>query len=243
VVAFVDHDGAVALEQSLRVVEAAQALDHGEVNHAGRPVSAAADLSDLLRRQAERLDQLAPPLVQQRLAVHQHQRRQVSGGDDGTPHDGLARPGRCHQHTVVVAEHGVHGRCLQGSQPAVEAERQWGEARSVVGDDEFAAGVAKQRSQLLQHAPREVEMAEILLVALDEPGCLIGGEAKLLPLVERRVVQGGQVLDRREQRGRQPGLLQAQHGADQAVDPRRWRPFTWHRLHGRCGKFGPDAHR
>jgi hypothetical protein len=93
VVAFVDHHGAVALQQLLRVVQTAQALDHGEVDHAGRLGSAAADLADLVGRQAERLDQLDPPLVQQRLAVHQHQGRQAPGGDDGGPHDGLPVPG------------------------------------------------------------------------------------------------------------------------------------------------------
>ena len=52
VVALVDDDEPVAVEHR-RVVAAGQALEHRDVDHAGRPVLAAADLADLFLRETK----------------------------------------------------------------------------------------------------------------------------------------------------------------------------------------------
>ena len=53
VVALVDDDEPVAFEDDRSIVAAGEALDHRDVDDAGRLVLAAADLADLLRLQTE----------------------------------------------------------------------------------------------------------------------------------------------------------------------------------------------
>lgn len=68
-------------------------MDHGQVDHAGGLVAAAAELAKLLGVEVEGAGQLRAPLVQQRLAVRQDQCRQAAGGEDRAAHHGLAGSG------------------------------------------------------------------------------------------------------------------------------------------------------
>lgn len=89
VVTLVHDDQAVVVEHG-SVVTASQALDHGDVDDPGGLVAAAADLTDLRRVErviveGEMVDEARPPLVDQLLAVDDHQGRHPMVGDDGTP--------------------------------------------------------------------------------------------------------------------------------------------------------------
>jgi hypothetical protein len=109
VMALVHHDQAVGVEHR-GIVPAREALDHGDVDHARRPVAAAADLADVGGVDIEVLGQPGTPLVDQLLAVDDDQRRQLVVGDDRARHDRLARTGRRDEHSEVVA--GEIGHCV-----------------------------------------------------------------------------------------------------------------------------------
>jgi len=71
-----------------------------------------------------------------------------------------------------------------------------------VSDRESAAGRLDGLIELCQEAAREMQMSQVLLVTADQPRSLVSGEAEPLALVEKRVVQRGQVLELGEERWR-----------------------------------------
>jgi hypothetical protein len=66
---------------------------------------------------------LGPPLIEQRLAVGEDQRRQLPFRDQRARDHGLARSGWSDEYAVVVLEHGRHRLLLLRRQLAVELER------------------------------------------------------------------------------------------------------------------------
>jgi hypothetical protein len=99
VVAFIGDDQPVGGSQRGDVVAARQRLEGEDVDGAAELCPAAAELSGF---HAEELGDARPPLVGERLAVDQHQRGDLAGGDDSAGHHGLPRPGRCDQHAQVM---------------------------------------------------------------------------------------------------------------------------------------------
>jgi hypothetical protein len=99
-----------------------------------------------------------------------------------------------------------HGQVDDAAGLELQARWQRSGHWPVVGEVESAARALQQGSQRLEHAAGQVQVAEVLAVAPDEPWCLPGRQAQLLALVELRVVQRGQVLDRGQQPRWQAGL-------------------------------------
>ena len=113
VVALVDDDEAVVVEDG-RVVAAGEALDHRDVDHSGRAVAAAADLADLRGVEVEVLGESGAPLVDEFLAVDDHQRRHLVVGDHRAGHHGLAGTRWGDEHAEVVARPGPRPRWPAG---------------------------------------------------------------------------------------------------------------------------------
>jgi hypothetical protein len=75
VVAFVDDHQPIAGGARYEIAAVGEALGHGQVDNRGLAVAAAAELPDLVGREAEMLLEARTPLLQQGLAVHDHQGR------------------------------------------------------------------------------------------------------------------------------------------------------------------------
>ena len=73
-----------------------------DVDRAGRLVPAAADLADAGRVDVEVLGEPGSPLVDELLAVDDHEGRRAVVGDDGAGHDRLAGTGRGDEDAAVV---------------------------------------------------------------------------------------------------------------------------------------------
>lgn len=153
VVAFVSDQMRVAGEHLGEVVTAGQGLQHRDVHDPGGPVVAPADLTDLGRLQAETFGQLSPPLLDQRLAVHQHERGDGPCGDHRTPHDGLARARRCDQRAEVVVEGRIDRRLLQARQRASEGDLDGGWFGTGLGECQPCA-LASARDSRGSRSPR-----------------------------------------------------------------------------------------
>ena len=109
--ALVDHDQAIAAEERFEVVDGLEALNHREVDGSGEFAPSAADLADLFRGESEQRLELCSPLLEERLAVGEDERRKPPRGDHGARDHGLARSRRSDEDTIVVREHGCQG-CL-----------------------------------------------------------------------------------------------------------------------------------
>ncbi len=104
-VTLVDHHESIAAEQLGDMVAAGETLDHRDVHDPGRLGRSTAQGSDLVVGQIEERAEPAAPLVQEFLAVHDHQRRRRTLSDDCAGHHRLAGTGRRHDHTPVVSSH------------------------------------------------------------------------------------------------------------------------------------------
>jgi hypothetical protein len=89
-VALVDDHQPIAGGERCEVVAAGEALGHGQVDDRGLVVAAAAKLPDLVGRQAELLLQARTPLLQQGLAIHDHQGGLTMLGEERARHHGLS---------------------------------------------------------------------------------------------------------------------------------------------------------
>ncbi len=220
-VALVDHDQAVVGEERFEIVYRLEALDHCQVDDAGQPSPAAAALTDLLGREAEEGRELRAPLVEQRLAVSEDERRQFALRDERARDHRLAGSGRRDKDAVVVCRQRGDRVRLQRRQLAAEYERQLRSAWSSVVESEPASRLADRVLDLSQEPAWEVEVSQVLLVATDQPRRLMGRESQPLALAEERVVQRGQMLELGQQRGRQVSSGDRQVSADRARDLRR----------------------
>ena len=103
VVALVDDRQPVAGGARYEVVAASEALGHGQVDDRGLAVEAAAELPDLVGGKAEMFLQARTPLLQQGLAVHDHQGGLAMLGEERARHHGLPCPRRRHEDPMLVA--------------------------------------------------------------------------------------------------------------------------------------------
>jgi hypothetical protein len=158
VVALVDDDETVGGEERFQVFDRLEALDHRQVDDAGQLASAAASLPDLLRVETEEGFELRAPLVEQRLAVGEDQRRQLPFRDQRARHHRLAAAGRCDEHTALVGEHGFERRLLERRQFCVELEWQPVRLSSPVLDQEPAAGSRDRVLDLAEQAAGQVQV-------------------------------------------------------------------------------------
>ena len=100
--ALVEHDVPVPLQRRRSGGGASKALHGGNVDHAGWLAVLATDGADRLRVDVEELAQPREPLLDERLAVDEDERRAAAGSDQVDGHHGLAGAGRRTQHAEVV---------------------------------------------------------------------------------------------------------------------------------------------
>ncbi len=112
VMAFVDDDKAVSMEQFGRPFAAGDALDHGDIDDSGLHVLAASDCPDLTGFESEVFLEAVTPLLEERLAIDKDQCWTVMMGDDGTGHDRLAGSGRGNDDASIVRHDRVDRGCL-----------------------------------------------------------------------------------------------------------------------------------
>ena len=153
---------------------------------------AAADDADLLLRDAQELRELRDPLVEERLSVDQHERRDSTFRDQVGGEDGLARPGRRDDDADVVGEDRLGGATLHVEQLAAEAE-----GGAVPGDPLVSKGcrrppVPEQLDRVLVAAAREAQERALLRGAGDDAGRPVRGEPHRLLLVEVGVLERGE---------------------------------------------------
>jgi hypothetical protein len=106
VVALVGDDQPVGRGEGGDVIAARQRLESDDIDGAAQLCPAAAELPGL---DAEELHDPRAPLVGQGLAVDQHQRGDLAGGDDRAGHHRLPRPRR---RRAVAEAAGHQGACL-----------------------------------------------------------------------------------------------------------------------------------
>jgi hypothetical protein len=97
--ALVGDDQPVGRGQGGDVIAARQGLEGDDVDSAARLRPAAAELPGL---DVEELRDPCPPLVGQGLAVDQHERGDLAGGDDRAGHHGLPGSRRGNKHAQVM---------------------------------------------------------------------------------------------------------------------------------------------
>jgi len=104
VVAFIHDNVSIASHKVSYAAKANQALNHGNVDLAGRSVFSSTDLPDFFRFFTQEQRKLCDPLIEERLPVNKNERVSTPHGDQKNPYDGLASPRRCHQDAYVVSQ-------------------------------------------------------------------------------------------------------------------------------------------
>ena len=129
----------------------------------------------------------------------ENKRRQLPLRDQRACDHRLSGSGWRDENAVSVREYREHCRRLERGQLAAKLEREQGVVWPAVVGHELATGARDRILNLAKQATREVEVGQVLFVAADQPGRLVGGEPKPLALVEERIVQRGQVFQLCEQ--------------------------------------------
>lgn len=137
VVAFVDNHETVAGREVFDVFPAGEGGQQRDIDDAAGFGSPAADLSAL---DSEVLLQSVAPLVGERFAVDQNERRSGAGCDRGAGDYRLARSRRCDEHTGVLINELSCGRGLLDSKWGRTAEFVAVAGGALVVDAQCAAG-------------------------------------------------------------------------------------------------------
>ncbi len=80
--AFIDDDESVPRGELSHIITPGEALDHDHIHYTLRLAAASTQLADFLGIEFEVGHQTVPPLVDQRLSVHEDERRNVVPGDE-----------------------------------------------------------------------------------------------------------------------------------------------------------------
>ena len=100
--AFIDDDLPVTIEQFRQIFPARQGLHDGDVDLAGRFLLATTNAPECVFGNLKETGQTFLPLPQQFGAVDQHQRAHLASSDQGGSGDGLAESGGSTQHTDLM---------------------------------------------------------------------------------------------------------------------------------------------
>ena len=173
--------------------------------------------------EVEVLGEAGAPLVDELFAVDDHQRRHAVVGDHRAGHDGLAGARWGDEHAAVMADEIGDGGGLLGAQRT--GERDLDRSRRSAGRRRCRGGCrarATSSSTCSVEPAGEVQPLEVLAVAADEPGRVPRREPHPLLLVELRVGDRPEMLQRCDHRRWQPGTLDRQHRPQPGPD-HRWR--------------------
>ena len=116
------------------------------------------------------------------------------------PDHRLAHAGRGNENTVLIGEKRPGRRVLNARQFAAEGDLKGFSTHPLVLHVEGDSVFAQQRLELRTASPRKAHVPCQVLCAGDHPRRHGGGETHALPLVELRVLEGGEPLDLVQQR-------------------------------------------
>ena len=119
-VTFVDNYLPILADQIADTLAGGEALDHGYIDAPRRFLPAAADLSHFLGAEPQEALKLGAQLVQEGLAVHEHQGVHPPKGGHVGPQHRLSGTGRSHKDPQVEGLHDLHGLLLHGGESALE---------------------------------------------------------------------------------------------------------------------------
>jgi hypothetical protein len=139
-------------------------------------------------------------------------------GDHRAGHHGLARTGRGHEDALVVADEIVDCCRLLRAELANEADVDLLWVGAIIGEVQPASETDEKIGDSIGETAGKVEPFEVLAVAGDEPGCVPGREPHPLLLVEVRVRDRPEVLQRCHHRRRHAGALDREHGPESGPD-------------------------
>jgi hypothetical protein len=158
-------------------------------------VLACADLANRLGRETQEHGQLRPPLIEERLAVDEHQGTSGSRCDRICADDSLAHARRRDEHTDVVTEQGPRGLFLDGGQPTLERDRQRLAVTPLILDVEGAAVVLKDLRELALASAGQRHVLGQFLGTGHDARSQCRGKPKALLLVKLGIFECCQALD------------------------------------------------
>lgn len=122
VMALIHDDMAVLGHEIVDLVIAQQALDHRDVDPPREPTLPASDSPDGLLLHIEKERQLRDPLIEKRLAVHEHERAPSALGHEEDPGDRLADPRWRDEHADIVSQERTRRGLLERRERATKFE-------------------------------------------------------------------------------------------------------------------------
>jgi len=122
VVALIEDDVPVLRDQIIHDSLAADALQQGDVNGAQRLAFARANLADARPLDVQELNEALDPLVEQLLAMDEHQSADATLCDQTRCHHGLAERGGSGKHAGLMCEQGAERFLLVWPEVALELE-------------------------------------------------------------------------------------------------------------------------
>ncbi len=133
-VAFVDHEVAVVRHAVVDDSLAHQALNHGDIEQPGWPVSPAADTADRSCGDVQERGKPVDPLIEQLPSMNEDESVHAALGNEPRGNDGLAEGSGSRQHSGVVPQHGVRGGLLFGTQLAAEGDLERAAGRAFISN-------------------------------------------------------------------------------------------------------------
>jgi hypothetical protein len=188
VVALVNHDESVFSSQLFKIVSTSEALDHSDIDHAELTIATASQLTDTLRRQAEVLRKTIPPLINERLAINDHERGHVSMRNQRAGEHGLSCSWRGHKDAEIVVGKRFESSLLLRREHSLEPETLMLWLAVLLADLEPTARREEDRAGLLLQTARKEKFTETLPVAAYETRGVVIREPKPFVLVELRIV-------------------------------------------------------
>lgn len=119
-VTLVDDHVAVSRNEIFHLSLADQALEHRDIQEAVWLLLPSTDLTDVLRLDAEKLLELAFPLIKQRLTVNEDECASCPCSDEVGSHHGLPHTWRGDENSVVIVQQRSNGLLLHRGQLPVE---------------------------------------------------------------------------------------------------------------------------
>ena len=193
------HDNQAVLGKHLgRILQTRHAGQHRNVQTAGELGRFAAPDADLLSGKTEETHRLLSPLIQKHRAVNQHQCRRTVTGDQGASHDRLTGTRRSRKHAVLVFHHLPNRAFLLRPQFPFKRPPDSTSGRAGVVQRYGSARVLDDLLRFIENTSRQNETVGMPFSGKDEARGVIGGKPQTLLLVERRIREGRQSFQSRE---------------------------------------------
>src|SRR5207253_2314746 len=175
------------------------------------------------------------PLIEQRLAVHEHERAPTTGRGEVGADDRLPDAGWGDEHAELMREQGLRRLLLNFGQVPLEAYRERFTEDALIVEAEADSMPGKQLLQVADAATWESNVLRVVFGARDDARRERRRQSHLLPLVELWVLEGREALDLIQERTREPRLLDEDTLGENRADFARQRLIDsgWSRSSGR----------